>query len=553
MNVHGDGAGTRRSGGTWSRMWSMLGSILVVGALLSTGPLRAAPPGYPSSVDHRPDRVRFEPGETDELRDLAERHGRVHALVQLDVDVTPSGELGRAAADRQRRAIRSAQDEVLSALEGTDFRLKHRYDITPTLAVSLPPAAVEALRNHPRVQHISLDLLARPALSGSVPHVEADQLHAKGEDGSGGMVVVLDTGMDTDHPALGGRVVQEACFSQGADGDPTTGGDCPDGTATQFGTPAGRPIPVDGVPDTHGTHVGGIAAGQATTVPSSPLSDGVARGADVGSIMVFFEGTHPTTGDSVALSWVSDQIAGLEHVRDSVNASHNVVAVNMSLAVPIFDTSCDGTFGYKPVVDDLRSVGVVTVAGTGNSGDTDAVAAPACVSSTVAVGATQTVTSPESIASFSNQDPDMVDLVAPGVLIRSAAPGDAADTISGTSMAAPHVAGGWVVLHQATGAGVGLIEQALIDTGDSITDNRPGAPSDAVYRSIRLAQADTTIRSVGTAGGGGAGAAEECLIERFAPARAAALVRRARDAVLLTNRPGRALAKRYYESLPGVD
>lgn len=525
--------------------------LLVLSMLVVPGnPTRAAFSGYPSSVGERPDTFSFAPGDFDRLRTLAETHDTVHVIVTLDVPFTPSGNLTSAAAFDQRQRIRTAQQDVVSALRGTGFALKYRYDGVPALAASLSPTAVEALRGHPMVKQISLDLLTKPTLIESVPHIEGDVLHADGQDGSGGMVAVLDTGIDTDHPAFGGRVISEACFSLGEDGTADGNGDCPNGNESQVGPPAGKPLPVGGVPDTHGTHVGGIAAGQATSVPPSPLGDGVARGANIASIMVFSEFTSSPPcplSPPCALSNLSDQIAALEHVRDNVDASHNVVSVNMSLGGDTVSSPCDGSLpSYKSVIDDLRSRDIATIMASGNAGETDAIAIPACISSSVAVGATaiQDLSGnpvPEQIAPFSNQDPRMVDLVAPGFAIRSAAPNDGSDTLPGTSFSAPHVAGGWVALHQATGMDVGSIEFALIQTGESIVDTRGGANEE--YKSIRLAAART---GGSLTGGGGAGAAGGCLIERMVPASWTKIVRRWRDDRLLDSRVGRSLVRMYY-------
>jgi hypothetical protein len=108
--------------------------------------------------------------------------------------------------------------------------------------------------------------------------------------------------------------------------------------------------------------------------------------------------------------------------------------------------SCDAdNAARKAAIDNLRSIDIATVASSGN-GYSSGVSAPACISSAVGVGATD---DDDHVLSFSNVAP-FLDLMAPGGAITSSVPGGGTASFDGTSMAAPHVAGAWAVLKQAS-------------------------------------------------------------------------------------------------------
>ncbi len=167
------------------------------------------------------------------------------------------------------------------------------------------------------------DVADPPLLSDSVPVIAEGGSIAGGTDGTGQLVAVLDTGVDASHAFLTGKVVAEACFSAGEN--------CPNGTASQVGSGAGAPCTYACLGCRHGTHVAGIAAGLTTGLA------GVARGASILSIQVFsrFTGNPCAGGENpCALSYVSDQLAALEHVYD-LHTVYHIAAVNMSRAAAV--------------------------------------------------------------------------------------------------------------------------------------------------------------------------------------------------------------------------
>jgi subtilisin len=412
----------------------------------------------------------------------AQTEGTARVIVQLNVPTQPDGQLVAAAAQAQRAAIAATQNRATNGLAGTTFRLMRQFETIPFVALEVAPDALAALAQSPDVAAVFEDRLSFPSLPQSVPLVEGTSAWNAGFDGTGWTVAVLDTGIDKNHSFLVGKVVSEACYSAGSD--------CPNGGTTLIGTNAGEYCTYALQDCRHGTHVAGIVAGR------GPTFSGVARGANLISIQVFsrFDGTTecpPPASNPCAKSYDSDQIVALERVY-ALRTTFNIAAVNMSLGSDIGYTSqadCDAIFpGKKMAIDNLRSVGIATVISSGNEFYANALAAPACISSAVSVGST---TKSDVVSTFSNSA-SFLSLLAPGESITSSVPGGGFAVFSGTSMAAPHVAGAWAILKQRSpGASVTTILSALRNTGLLLTDTGSGVTTPR----IRILRALNTFPS----------------------------------------------------------
>lgn len=203
-------------------------------------------------------------------------------------------------------------------------------------------------------------------------------------------VAVVDTGIDTKHPDLTGNL---------------GGGMSAVSYTSSYNDDNG-----------HGSHVAGIIA----AVDNSIGVIGVAPAADLYAVKVL---------DRNGSGYLSDIIEGLDWA-----VAHDIDVVNMSLGTSTY------SWLFELVVQDTIDSGVVVVAAAGNSGPgANTVMYPAKFAGVIAVSATNS-DSLNTIASFSSRGPE-VDLAAPGVSVFSTYKNQSYATLSGTSMASPHVAG----------------------------------------------------------------------------------------------------------------
>ncbi len=405
------------------------------------------------------------------LRKTADSHGKAQVIVGLATGFANPSEKTRAQREQQRQLIQVLQSELLEDLQGHNFTEIARFKTIPYTALSVDGAALAALENHPGVISIEENSVSSPTMASSNPVIGSPIAWAGGFDGEDQAVAILDTGVDRDHTWFtngGNKVVSEACYSTAIKDFSVSA--CPDGveTSTEFGS--GVPCSASIASCDHGTHVAGIATGNDGNGPGF----GVARGADLVAIQVFSEFTNESgcgAGNApCSRSFKSDQIQAMERVLE-LTQTMDIAAINMSLGGSGYSNqdSCDAANpSIKAVIDNLRLAGVATVIAAGNDGFRNGMSQPGCISTAVSVGATNNV---DVIASFSNIHP-ATSFLAPGVGITSSVP-TGTGAKSGTSMAAPHVAGAWAVLKQQSPfASVEEVLSALTSTGTPVDDLR---------------------------------------------------------------------------------
>ncbi|MBL4617441.1 MAG: S8 family serine peptidase [Robiginitomaculum sp.] len=464
------------------------------------------------------------------------------ARVRVQVDfIIPAAEIpeGADGFEIRRGMVKGVRVSLLEQVFGAELinpntttnktlpggpRLVRKLDNVPSMAMELTLSEMEQLAANPNVKHIYRDAISRVNLAESTVLVGAPVVWSAGSNGSGVAVAVLDSGSSHQHTMMNGRVTGSACFS--SSGVTGTGGStssfCPDGSESEISPSAGENCPVNDPATTditegvsgcsHGTHVASTAMGGTMNLQSGVTLNGVATGANLVAIQVFSrfndaadcdpDGTPPDPASAPCIrSFTSDQRAELDYVINNA-ASLNIAAANMSLGggPEVTNASiCDNQFSNaltKALIDQLRTLGVATVIASGNDGFSTGVTAPGCISTAITVGST---TKADSVSGFSNSS-ELVDLLAPGSSILAAYPlvggTSYASNSSGTSMAAPHVAGAFALLRSANpGASVQEIEDALKATGTPINDGRVNS---IVKPRIRVDLANDLLASGGT-------------------------------------------------------
>ncbi len=229
--------------------------------------------------------------------------------------------------------------------------------------------------------------------------INADDVWAEGITGSGATVIILDSGVDMNHPELKDSYLGGYDFVN-KDNDPSDD-------------------------NGHGTHVAGII----TANGNDGNAKGVAPGAGFYMLKVC---------NSAGSCYESDIAAAMEY---AVNNKLGKV-MSISLGGGNYNSDCDSdSMASKAnwVVDQ----GITVIAAAGNNGK--GVSSPACGSKVIAVGA---VDSSNNVVWWSNRGPSL-DIVAPGVNIYSTLKDSKYGSMSGTSMSTPHVSGVAALLLQA--------------------------------------------------------------------------------------------------------
>lgn len=346
--------------------------------------------------------------------------------------------------------VRDPQGLAIAMVNGNGGTLHYTYTrAIRGFAATLPPQAITALARNPVIKLIEPDGIVTASATQSNATWGLDRIDQRdlplsssytyNATGAGVRSYILDTGILPGHVEFTGRLATG--FTAITDGRGTS--DC----------------------NGHGTHVAGTVGGTVY---------GVAKGTTLVPVRVLnCQGSGTTSGVIAGVDWVANN-----HVKPAV--------ANMSLGGGASST-------LDAAVANAVNLGVTFVVAAGNSNANACNYSPARTASAITVGAT---TSSDARASYSNFG-SCLDIFAPGSSITSAwyTSNTALNTISGTSMASPHVAGAAALyLEGAPGATPATVANALISnsTANKVTSAGSGSPNRLLY-----------TLAFGSGGGGG--------------------------------------------------
>ena len=293
----------------------------------------------------------------------------------------------------QADVVENLTSAELRTLE-RDIRVKRIDDDVIVYALDLPSQLERYTRRRPILPSAPVQSQILP---WGIDRVDAELVWPEGNTGNPIKVGVIDTGINLYHPDLKENI------------------------KGQYNAIRTRKSAEDD--NEHGSHVAGTIAALQNNIGVV----GVGPDIDLYAIKVL---------NSRGSGYLSDIIEGIDFAINS-----NLDVINMSLGTG------SNVQSFHDAVIRAYDAGIVVVAAAGNSGG--AVLYPAAYSEAIAVSATD---SNNNIASFSSRGPE-IDIAAPGVSIYSTYKRKGYKTLSGTSMAAPHVAGAAaLVLETAPGA-----------------------------------------------------------------------------------------------------
>jgi subtilisin family serine protease len=316
-------------------------------------------------------------------------------------------------------------------------RIQHEYgSAIKGFSAKLDKRALAQVENDPAVAYVEPDQVMtvvqtqQPNATWGLDRIDQRNLplnttYTYTRTGAGVKAYIIDTGLRFSHAQFAGRAQSGLDAVDGGNADDCNG---------------------------HGTHVGGTVGGS---------THGVAKGVTLVGVRVLgCNGSGSTSGVIAGINWVtSDHPAGMPAVANMSLGGGASTALDNAVNASIAD-------------------GVTYVVAAGNSNTNACNSSPARVANAVTVAAT---TSSDARSSFSNFG-TCVDVFAPGSSITSAwhTSDTATNTISGTSMASPHVAGVAALLLQGSS---GNVHGPIVNTATPgvVTNAGSGSPNRLVY------------------------------------------------------------------------
>lgn len=315
--------------------------------------------------------------------------------------------------DNQKRnsaEFKKIKQNTHNKFDTSEIELSQDYETVPLSVVSIKnKRGLTKLLKDQNVKAIYINKAYKMALTQSLPQIGQPTASAAGFTGQGTSVAILDSGVDYTRSAFGN------CSAPGvpastckviASFDKTNN----DGDLDNF--------------NFHGTHVAGIIAG-------------VAPGAKIIMMDVTHSYASSIAGDHVIFA--DDVVSGIDWAIAN-KLAYNIKAINMSIHVDESNIFWGNRSLNRTVMLSARNYGILPIVASGNDADLNGQTSTSMANGAVSVGSVDKF---DRVAPDSNSSPYLT-MLAPGVGISSAG-----FVLSGTSMAAPHVAGAVAVLSAA--------------------------------------------------------------------------------------------------------
>ncbi len=408
----------------------------------------------------------------------------------------------QAAAEGSAKVIVKVKNpadkkEILENLADTGINDTISFSLVSGFSAEVSSQSLEELKKDPKVSKVTQDyeiyqtlVTTRPLTNASV--VQNSLINTFNITGKGLSACVIDSGV-YNHSAFDTRLRKEVCYCSATEG--TNSSCCPDGTSLQTSG-------LIGDNNGHGTHIAGIIASNDNTYK------GIAPEAGIVSVKVLNSSGSGTT---------SDLISAMEFCINNRTA-YNISVISLSLGCSGgFTSTCDSSSvcdsdSLATLVNSAVAKNITVVAAAGNSGSTNQMLSPACITNVTSVSSTD---KNDAISSFSNRN-SFTDLLAPGGSISSTYNTGGFATGSGTSQATPHVSGAILLLQNYKNRENGTtyspfaLQSILNNTGIPIYDSSTGVTFsriqifnaavqlDALAPSLTLTEPRNTIYSTNT-------------------------------------------------------
>ncbi len=380
---------------------------------------------------------------------------------------------GNIKVMRQNQAMVAALvDSVLSKSKSLKTIPNQRLQNLPIFSISVDDASLRELASLNEVVAIYKDRPMELFTVQGIPQINPGT-YRDSYGGKGVGIAIIDSGINYEHPALGGASFPNDKVIDGYN------------TALHSSDP--MDILTHNGQAAHGSSCAGIAAGK--RMENGDFVGGVAPEAALYALRVAdMQGLLVTSAIMMALDWC------VTHQYDHRQAPIMIISMSLGASQEI-NSPCDEMKNpFKAVVDMATANGITVFAASGNDGFTQGIAPPACLSNAISVGAIYDTDLPAEVYSCDTQDRrkgevccysnsgQILDLLAPSSFVTTAImPGDRyTKTFDGTSAACPYAAGAAAVIQSYYKEKTGKfltpaeLKYAMTNNGTPTIDSRNG-------------------------------------------------------------------------------